>query len=71
MPKIYVVKMIRTVTVNVKADSEAQALNWAQMHDIDDVRDLTACYDVDYDDEVAGEADPDDIANDGAIDITN
>ena len=71
MANIYIVKMTTTVTVNVKANSEAQALNWAQMHDIDDVRDLTTCYDVEYDDEVVGEADPDDIANDGAIDITD
>lgn len=67
---IYDCKMTVTVNVSVKADSESEALEWLQTHTIDDVREQTTCYDIDYDEEVLGEADPDDIANDGAIDIS-
>lgn len=55
MAKVYECKMTKTITVNIKADSEEEAQAWIQTHDFSDVEKLTSMYDVDYDDYVMEE----------------
>lgn len=55
MARVYEFKMIKTITVNIKADSEEEAQAWISTHDFSDVERLTSMYDADYDDFVMKE----------------
>lgn len=55
MARVYECKMIKTITVNIKADSEEEAQAWISTHDFSDVERLTSMYDADYDDFVMKE----------------
>lgn len=65
MAAVYKCKMTKTLTVNIKADSDEAAQDWIQTHDFRDVEEETTMFDVDYIDKVVGE-----VREEYAIDIS-
>ena len=64
---IYRARMQVAYCFDIKADSEEEALDWVQTHDLNDIKNATTYYDPYYDDEIIGESTEDDYV---AIDIS-
>ena len=57
----FIAEMSRTYRFVIEAESEEQAQEWLQTHDLEDVSAETSAYDVEWNDSVIGYAEDDDI----------
>lgn len=60
MTKIYRASMTTTYYFNIKAESEEEALEWCQTHDLEDVRKATSAYDPEYSEAIEDRDEEDD-----------
>ncbi len=57
MAQVYECKMSITVTFDIRANSAEEAQDWLNSHSIEDLKEMTSAYDIEYDDQVLGEID--------------
>lgn len=55
MAKWYECEMTCRYSVNIKANSQDEALDWLREHDLKDIENKTSAYRVSWDEEVWGE----------------